>query len=586
MMLPTRLTAGPTSGIILSAVFATAITLVNKVETFIEPLRIDPERPAPITLRMPRIKLMVTNSDSKSVELSEARRYASRGKTIPDKEFATLVRIYESHRRPPRLDALLAEWFISFLLILMMTASLRHSTSKRGALLRTQVGLLILSFLFLAGAKTFLLLTDLPPYLIPVAVVPLWTSSFLNQRTGLELGIVLSVLFASLVAYDPLSVAVFLSGSITAALCLQDRKSKPFILVAGLGAACATAITYVATKEILEGFNIDYEIATLKQVWRSELVASAASGILAGVIAFVFQWPISRMLGIMSRGQILDLTNLDHPLLKRMAREAPASWEHSRATANIAEAAAAAIGVDASLTRVGAYYHDLGKSCQPKYFVENLEPDEKSPHATLDPAVSADAIMAHVVEGTRILRDAGIPEPVVEFVYSHHGTSLIEFFWHKSQKGDNGKGLSEDAFRYPGMRPRTPETAILMLVDTIEAAAHTIELPSREKLSELVEHMIFVKLKQGQLDVSGLTIEDLKKLSWQITDTLWRVYHSRIRYPWQDSKEKSADATPTPISNNSKEKSAEEQKNNQQSESTAKTVNADETNGNRKRISG
>lgn len=586
MMLPTRLTAGPTSGIILSAVFATAITLVDEVETFVEPLRIDPEKPAPITLRMPPIKLMVTDSDSKSVKLTQARRYASRGKTIQDQKFATLVRIYESHRRPPRLDALVAEWFIDFLLILLMTASLRHSTSKRGALLRTQVGLLSLSFLFLAGAKTFLLLTDLPPYLIPVAVVPLWTSLFLNQRTGLELGIVLSILFASLVAYDPLSVAVFLSGSITAALSLQDRKSKPFIIVAGLGAACATTITYVATKEILDSFNIDYEIAALKQIWHSELVASAASGILAGVIAFAFQWPISQMLGIMSRGQILDLTNIDHPLLKKMAREAPASWEHSRATANIAEAAAAAIGADAALTRVGAYYHDLGKTCQPKYFVENLEPEEKSPHAALDPAVSADAIMAHVVEGTRILRDAGIPEPVVEFVYSHHGTSLIEFFWHKSQKENNGKGLSEDAFRYPGMRPRTPETAILMLSDTIEAAAHTIELPSREKLSELVEHLIFVKLKQGQLDVSGLTLEDLKKLSWQITDTLWRVYHSRIRYPWQESKEKAEDATSTPISNNSKEKNSEEQKTNHQSESTVKTVSAGEANGDRKRVSG
>ncbi len=135
------------------------------------------------------------------------------------------------------------------------------------------------------------------------------------------------------------------------------------------------------------------------------------------------------------------------------------------------------------------------------------------------------------------------------------------------------------------MRPRTPETAVLMLVDTIEAAAHTIELPSREKLSELVEHMIFVKLKQGQLDVSGLTIEDLKKLSWQITDTLWRVYHSRIRYPWQDSKEK-GEATPTPISGNSKDKSSDEQKHNHQGESTAKTASANETNGNGRRVSG
>ncbi|MBN1652216.1 MAG: HDIG domain-containing protein [Deltaproteobacteria bacterium] len=551
-------------------------------ETFIEPLRVDPEHPAPVTLRLPRATVMVDGAESNAIELSQVREHIARGERVPDKQLATLVRLYESNRRPPRLDSLVAQWFFSFLLILIMTAALRHSSSKRGVLLKTQVGLLSASLLFLAGAKAFLLLTDLPAYLIPVAVIPLWASMFLNARTGLEIGIALSFLFSSLLAYDPLSVAVFLSGSITAALCLQDRKNSIIFLVSGLGAACATSITYVAAKELLDGFNIDQEIEALKELWRSELAAAAAAGILAGLIAFAFQWPIARMLGIMSRGQILDLTNLDHPLLKKMAREAPASWEHSRATANIAEAAAAAIGADASLTRVGAYYHDLGKTCQPKFFVENLEPDERSPHDGLDPRVSADAIMAHVVEGTRILREEGIPEPVVEFVYSHHGTSVIEFFWHKCQKEGNSKGLTEDVFRYPGMRPRTAETAILMLVDAIEAAAHTIDLPNREKLSDLVQHMIFAKLKQGQLDESGLTIEELKKLSWQITDTLWRVYHSRIRYPWQETKEKSDESTPT--STTGKHKALEEKKENHQAEPVERATKPVENNGNGNRI--
>ena len=205
--------------------------------------------------------------------------------------------------------------------------------------------------------------------------------------------------------------------------------------------------------------------------------------------------------------------------------------------ANRAEAAAAAIQADALLTRTGAYYHDLGKSIQAKYYIENLSPGERSPHEELEPEVSADAIMAHVIEGTRILREGGIPEPVVEFVYTHHGTGVIEYFWHKCLKQGNPKQLTEDTFRYPGMPPRTKETAILMLIDSIEAGARTVEPPSREAFEELVQRVIFTKLKQGQLDDSGLSLEDLRTLSTRITDTLVSVYHSRIRYPWQEERD-------------------------------------------------
>jgi putative nucleotidyltransferase with HDIG domain len=214
--------------------------------------------------------------------------------------------------------------------------------------------------------------------------------------------------------------------------------------------------------------------------------------------------------------------------------------------ANLAEGAAAAIGADSLLTRVGAYYHDLGKTIQPKYFVENLVPGEVTPHNELDPEVSADAIMAHVVEGARILREGGIPEPVVEFAYTHHGTSVIEYFWHKCLEAGNPKGLSETAFRYPGMRPRTKETAILMLIDAIEAAARTVDEPTREKFETIVQRVMNVKLRQGQLDESGLTVEDLRVLQSTLTDTLCNAYHNRIKYPWQDKSGNGGAALPVP----------------------------------------
>jgi putative nucleotidyltransferase with HDIG domain len=204
--------------------------------------------------------------------------------------------------------------------------------------------------------------------------------------------------------------------------------------------------------------------------------------------------------------------------------------------ANLAEAAASAVGADALLVRVGAYYHDLGKTVQPKYFVENLAPGEESPHDEHDPEISADAIMAHVVSGTKILREGGIPEPVVEFAYTHHGTQIVEYFWHKCVDAGNPKGLTEEHFRYPGMKPPTKETAILMLVDSIEAASRTIDPPERDKFEEMIQRIIFTKLRTGQLDDSGLTLSDLRILVTRMSDTLVNMFHHRIRYPWQEQR--------------------------------------------------
>jgi putative nucleotidyltransferase with HDIG domain len=233
------------------------------------------------------------------------------------------------------------------------------------------------------------------------------------------------------------------------------------------------------------------------------------------------------------RERLLELQDLSQPLLMLLARKAPGTYEHSRAMANLAEQAASSIGADALLTRVGAYYHDLGKSAQPKYFVENQEPGENSPHDGWDPEESAKAIMAHVVVGTRILREGGIPESVVEFAYTHHGTQVVEFFWNRCLDQGNSKELTEDDFRYPGMRPQTRETAILMLVDSIEAASRTIDPPAREQFEHLVQRIAFTKLRSGQLDECGLTLSELRVVSNRVTDALVNMNHHRIRYPWQ-----------------------------------------------------
>jgi membrane-associated HD superfamily phosphohydrolase len=146
--------------------------------------------------------------------------------------------------------------------------------------------------------------------------------------------------------------------------------------------------------------------------------------------------------------------------------------------------------------------------------------------------------MAHVVMGTKILRQGGIPEPVVEFAYTHHGTQTVEYFWHKCKEAGNPKGLTQEHFRYPGMKPQTKETAILMLVDSIEAASRTIWPPEHKKFEEMIQRVIFTKLSGGQLDESGLSLEDLRIITTRMASTLVNMYHGRIKYPWQREAER------------------------------------------------
>jgi cyclic-di-AMP phosphodiesterase PgpH len=537
-MLRTRLIAGAISGFVLSAVFATVLTFSSLGETFFEPWRVDPAYPAPITLRLPRSLVHGDALDDRG-ELRRAGTHTTvrRGEVVSDRVRAHAVRIYERERRPPRPLHLAAAWLVYSLIAILMTAYLRLGSARQGGLLRTQVGLTVIALLFLLANKLFLLFTPLSPHLVPIALIPLWASLYLDRRTAILMSAVMTLLGASLVSYDPIVCATYFTSSLAGSLYMLERKRSVRLFAAGGLAGIAGAVAYVAAKELFDGFSLADGLSAEAS---AALPSALASGLLAGVLAYFLQPFVSHLLGVLSRNQLLNLTDLDQPLLKKMAAEAPGSWEHSRAMANLAEAAAASIHADALLTRTGAYYHDLGKSSQPKYYIENLAPGEITPHEELDPDVSADAIMAHVIEGVRILREGRIPEPVVEFVYTHHGTSVIEYFWHKCLQQGNPKQLTDAAFRYPGMPPRTKETAILMLIDSIEAGARTVDPPTREGFDQLVRRVLFTKLGQGQLDDSGLTLEDLRILANQIADTLVSVRHNRIRYPWQDQQAREA----------------------------------------------
>ena len=537
-MLRTRLIASTLAAVLMSAVFALLMAFVNRAETFVEPARVMAAQPAPVTLRIPWARVVDGDGVRTTSEL------IARGDKVLDPDLAALVQAFEDRQRPPKADDLLGLFVVYFLIALMLTTYLRGLSPGRGALLRTQHGLLGLALALLVLAKAFLLFTPFPAQAVPVAAMSIWAALFLDRRTALMVSLAMAFLTASLVGFRLSCVAVYLATSVTAILALGEKKRGIRIVQTGAFGALAGVGVYVAARIIFDGgFDLAAELA---EPLRSAMIASAANGVVSGVVAWALAGFAVITLGSVSRARLMELSDLDQPLLKKIAKEAPGSWEHSRAMANLAEAAANAIGADALLTRVGAYYHDAGKSCQAKYFVENLQPGEASPHRHIPPDLSADAIMAHVVEGVNILRRGRIPEPVVEFAYTHHGTSVIEYFWHKTLEEGNPRERDESFFRYPGMRPRTKETAILMLVDSVEAASRTIDPPERERFEEMVQRILFVKLRQGQLDESGLTLAELRTISTQLVDSLCSIYHSRIKYPWQEKKNGRESTLPLP----------------------------------------
>lgn len=530
-MLRTRVRAGPIAGVVLSALFALVFTAIVVGDLFVPSLTPRFGRPAAVTLRLPYGPRIIRDEHQRLV-YEHTRLIVPRGTVLrewDDNHRAAFA--YESIRRPPTTGRLVSLYVIYFIVGMMLTAYLRRFGQNRVRLLRAQLGLLMLMSGSIALAKAMLVFTSLPEFWIPIAALPLWVALAFDRRTAFLVEVGVAFIAASLIRFDIILLSVLLVRGIAATLFFFNRKHPRQMLLAGVLGGMASTVAFVALTVIFEGrFSV---AADLGRGLSSNVLACMGGGILAGLLGQGLREPAERVMGQVPRDKLLDLTDLEQPLLKKMSAEAPGSWEHARAMANLAEAAASAIGADALLTRVGAYYHDLGKTVQPLYFIENLPPGERSPHEDLDPDVSADAIMAHVVMGTKILREGNIPEPVVEFAYTHHGTQVVEFFWHKCLEQGNPKDLTEDHFRYPGMKPQTKETAILMLVDSIEAASRTIWPPELKKFDEMIQRIVFTKLSASQLDESGLTLEELRILASRMASTLVNMYHGRIKYPWQ-----------------------------------------------------
>lgn len=369
----------------------------------------------------------------------------------------------------------------------------------------------------------------LPLLSYPWGLIGLGVSASFGRGPGLCVGLLLGAL-GCLSGLGEGQELLVLAQSSLPVLLFHEMKRPVSALRASFGAA-------LMLSAVLLGLSLE----STRPVARAELGWLLLGGGLGGGFFLFLRGHLERAFGFVSRERLYRLLDLEQPLLKRMMERAPGSFEHSRAMANLAEQAASAIGADALLTRVGAYYHDLGKSFEPTFFVENLTRGQVSPHQELTPVESARIIVEHVSRGVRLLREHGIPEPVVEFAYTHHGTQLVEYFLNKARKQANSEEIDESLFRYPGMKPITRETAILMLVDSIEAASRTVDPSNRDGFLEMVRRVVFSKLESGQLDDADLSLEQLKIICARTVEALIHMNHNRIKYPWQEEQERVAD---------------------------------------------
>jgi len=408
-----------------------------------------------------------------------------------------------------------------------------HGSQIRNVRLATMLSLI---FIFVAFVMQ-LMLPDhtVLPYIFPAATVPMLLTIIFSPGMGIVTSMVIGAL-AGFLTPRGLEVSLYMMVSASLACLVIGRAERlSAFFWSGLVVAISGAF-------IVAIFRFP-DPATDLLGKLTLLGAAVLSGMLSASLAFGFLLLVGSLLGMTTSLQLIELSRPDHPLLQLVLNKAPGTYQHSLQVANLAEQAARAIGANALLTRVGALYHDAGKAIHPQYFIENQIPGQNV-HDQLDPETSASVIIQHVSDGLELARKYHLPQRVKDFIAEHHGTLGTSFQYNQALNAANGDSnlVNRKAFTYPGPRPRSRETAILMLADSVEAKARA-DVPTDEKeLDKLVRWIIDDRLAQEQLSRTDLTLRDIDTIRRSFVSTLKNFYHPRLRYP-ESNQENQSPAT-------------------------------------------
>jgi putative nucleotidyltransferase with HDIG domain len=396
------------------------------------------------------------------------------------------------------------------------------------------IALLILMEGFFAYLTRIVNVATPVEYLIVVPAASMLLTIIFDSRVGFYGTVVIAYLVAGIHGNDySVALASLVSGALSV-YTVRDVRNRTQII---------RSLGFIFLGYALTIVSLAFERIESLSVVLEELTFALANSVISPILTFGLLIFFEKYFKVTTDLTLIELGHFNHPLLKLLSEKAPGTYHHSMSMANLAEAAAATVGANEVLARVGAYFHDIGKVEKPTYFVENQK-GTRNRHDKLAPRMSSLIIQNHVKKGISLAREHNLPEEVVDFIPQHHGTTRIDYFYRKAMmlaenSDDETKidEINENDYRYPGPKPQTRETGILMLADSIEAAARTLEDPSPQKLEVLIDDLIKKRFEEGELDECPLTLKDLTKIKKAFLGVLVGVYHGRVKYP-ETEKEK------------------------------------------------
>lgn len=446
-----------------------------------------------------------------------------RGQIIREVDWEALRRyglIQPSNRTQDFIGAAILTLFLCVLIGLYFTYQQVYEAYSVKAVLLIAVTFLI----FLIVARFVIIDRTVLPYIFPIAAFGLTLYIIFN----FEIAAILSLILGVMAAYGmpngfDLTIFYVLPGIIGILTLGKARRIAAFF-GAGITIGLAGAAIILAYR-LPDSYTDWIGIATLSGV-------SLFNGIVVAGLTLLLQYIFSQILGLTTALQLLDTSRPDHPLLQQILRNAPGSYQHSLQVANLAEQAAEAIGADGLLVRVGAIYHDCGKSRNPQFFIENQIQEELNQHDDIDPVVSAQTIISHVTDGLELAKKHHLPNQIMDFIREHHGTMYTHYQYSQAVKDAvDPSEVDKSLFTYPGPRPQSRETALLMLADGTEARARSEVPQDEEELRSLIDVVFDFYERNGQLDDTNLTLKDLQIVKNSFFQTLMGSYHPRVKYP-------------------------------------------------------
>lgn len=496
-----------------------------------------------------------TYNEAKTVEKREAAREAvsdvvvreefrkgqvivEKGHIITDRQYRIIQEMRDEDTYINRTQIIAGITLLVLLLVVTFYVfgrkNVRHFRPNTKDIVFMATSLILMLFLVWLGRELFENLAETPGwgpasawyYLIPVAAGGMLMRLVLNNEHAIVFSIVFSALVGLITGSSLYMMAYTLIGTLVGIGAVQQVKHRMALMWSGLAVGGVNVATVLALI-LLDGEL--FQIETL----RTALFAFA-SGVASGFFVLAVLPLFETVFAYTTDIKLLELANLNHPLLRELIIRAPGSYHHSMMVGSLSEAAAESVGANPLLCRVGSYYHDVGKAKNPQYFAENQKVGE-NPHDKLKPNMSALIIKAHVKDGLEMARQHRLPAEIQDFIAQHHGTSLISYFFHKAKQMEDPDipEVDEKDYRYPGPKPQSRETAICMLADGIEAASRALPNPSPARLKGLVQKMINRAFTDGQLDECDLTLKDLNSIAKAFTRILTGIYHHRPEYPEQ-----------------------------------------------------